>query len=179
MSWHKLLDISVHVRASWRSPFFCRGAGGGGCVQYGGRADPATGTWTGLASLEFVTVGDAGNAADADTGYGAVAYEYRIGKYDVTAGQYAEFLNAAAKTSDPYGLYREHECRGEQPGAATSSGRHGGQLQLHVAADWANRPVNFVSWGDAARFCNWLQTGGNRKWGLHPQRRDDQRSAIQ
>ena len=22
-----------------------------------------------------------------------------------------------------------------------------------------NRPVNYVSWGDAARFCNWLQTG--------------------
>jgi formylglycine-generating enzyme required for sulfatase activity len=26
-------------------------------------------------------------------------------------------------------------------------------------ADWANRPVNFVSWGDAARFANWLTNG--------------------
>jgi len=25
-----------------------------------------------------------------------------------------------------------------------------------VAADWANRPVNFVSYWDACRFCNWL-----------------------
>ncbi len=26
-------------------------------------------------------------------------------------------------------------------------------------ADWANRPVNFVSWFDAARFANWMTTG--------------------
>ncbi len=71
----------------------------------GGVRDPATGTWTGLASVEFVPVGDAGNAADPDTGYGAVGYEYNIGKYDVTAGQYCEFLNAVATKSDPYGLY--------------------------------------------------------------------------
>src|SRR3990172_7464768 len=28
-----------------------------------------------------------------------------------------------------------------------------------VASDWANRPVNYVSWGDAARFTNWLTNG--------------------
>ena len=28
-----------------------------------------------------------------------------------------------------------------------------------MAEDWANRPVNWVSWGDAARFCNWLTKG--------------------
>jgi formylglycine-generating enzyme required for sulfatase activity len=46
-----------------------------------------------------VPVGDAGNAADA-TGYGAVAYHYRIGKYEVTNAEYCEFLNAVVK-SDP------------------------------------------------------------------------------
>jgi hypothetical protein len=35
---------------------------------------------------------------------GAVDYSYNIGKYEVTAGQYCEFLNAVAKT-DTYGLY--------------------------------------------------------------------------
>ena len=28
-----------------------------------------------------------------------------------------------------------------------------------VAADWANRPVNYVSFWDAARFANWLHNG--------------------
>ncbi|HET6427976.1 MAG TPA: PEP-CTERM sorting domain-containing protein, partial [Phycisphaerae bacterium] len=48
-------------------------------------------------------MGNVGNTPDS-TGYGAVDYEYRIGKYEVTAGQYCEFLNAVAKT-DTYGLY--------------------------------------------------------------------------
>ena len=28
-----------------------------------------------------------------------------------------------------------------------------------MAADWANRPVNYVSFWDAARFANWLHNG--------------------
>ena len=71
----------------------------------GGTRDPTTGTWTGLASLDFVTVDDAGNAADKSTGYGSVGYTYRMGQYDVTLGQYCQFLNAVAKTGDTYGLY--------------------------------------------------------------------------
>ena len=44
----------------------------------------------GQTSLQFVTVGNPGNAADPATGslYGAVPYTYQMGKYDVTAGQY-------------------------------------------------------------------------------------------
>ncbi len=57
----------------------------------------------GIRSLETVTVGDAGNAADT-TGYGSVDYTYNIGKYNVTAAQYCDFLNAVAAT-DTYGLY--------------------------------------------------------------------------
>ena len=36
------------------------------------------------------------------------------------------------------------------------SGTTGDPYQYRVAADYVNRPVNFVSWGDAARFSNWL-----------------------
>ena len=53
---------------------------------------------TGDTSLQFVTVGDPGNAADPSTGYGSVGYTYQMGKYDVTVGQYCQFLNAVAKT---------------------------------------------------------------------------------
>ena len=47
----------------------------------------------GQTSLQFVTVGNPGNAADTRDGatgslYGSVPYTYNIGKYDVTVGQY-------------------------------------------------------------------------------------------
>ena len=56
--------------------------------------------------FHFVPVGNPGNAADPATGslYGDVNYEYSIGQYEITIGQYTEFLNAVA-ASDPYGLY--------------------------------------------------------------------------
>ena len=69
----------------------------------GGTRNPTTGVWTGEASLQFVTVGDPGNATDS-TGFGAVGYVYQMGKYDVTVGQYVQFLNAVA-AADTYGLY--------------------------------------------------------------------------
>ena len=53
--------------------------------------------------VETVHVGNPGNAGDRN-GYGAVDYEYNIGKYEVTTGQYCEFLNAVAAT-DTYGVY--------------------------------------------------------------------------
>lgn len=61
-------------------------------------------------TIDWVTVGDPGNAADTrvvsdgTTGSGAVGYVYRISKYEVTNAQHAEFLNAVAG-SDPLGLH--------------------------------------------------------------------------
>ena len=34
-----------------------------------------------------------------------------------------------------------------------------GSYKYTVGDDWANRPVNHVSWGSAVRFINWLQNG--------------------
>ena len=118
-------------------------------------------------TIETVPVGDPGNAADTRYGgvsFGAVSYGYNIGKYEVTAGQYCKFLNAVAKT-DTYGLYnplmnsQSKGCQITQTGDSGSfaydfSGGPGGR-----AVDWVDRPVNYVSWGDAARFANWLHNG--------------------
>ena len=111
-------------------------------------------------AIATVTVGNPGNAGDPiefQGTFGAVGYVFAIGKYEVTAGQYAAFLAAVAAT-DPYGLYdarmwtHAEGCRIERTGAP-------GSYAYAVAPDWANRPVNFVSWGDAARFANWLHNG--------------------
>ena len=49
--------------------------------------------------IETVPVGNPGNADDTHgAGYGGVDYVYNIGKYEVTAGQYTEFLNAVMVT---------------------------------------------------------------------------------
>ena len=84
----------------------------------------------GLTSLEFVTVGDPGNEGDwtNSTGYGRVDHAYGIGKYEVTAGQYTEFLNAVAKT-DPYGLYNTCMWYDDYGCKIQRSGETG---QLHV-----------------------------------------------
>ncbi|MBN2560898.1 MAG: SUMF1/EgtB/PvdO family nonheme iron enzyme [Phycisphaerae bacterium] len=108
--------------------------------------------------IETVTVGNPGNPDDTiGDGYGCVAYTYNIGKYEVTAEQYCGFLNAVA-AEDTYGLYdtmmwsSSWGCQIERTGSP-------GSYAYGVAQDWAKRPVNNVSWGDAARFCNWLHNG--------------------
>jgi formylglycine-generating enzyme required for sulfatase activity len=90
------------------------------------------------------------------SGYGSVGYVYQIGKYEVTAGQYTEFLNAVAK-ADPNGLY--NTAMGSTPGDGANILRTGTSSNYRVAADWADRPVNYVSFWDAARFANWLHNG--------------------
>jgi sulfatase modifying factor 1 len=129
----------------------------------GARADVA---------IEWVRVGDPGNAGElagaGAGGYGpdricgAVDHEYHIAKYEVTNGQYTEFLNAVAAVRDPHGLYK-----------VEMAGPHGGIVRVGsgTTADpwiyapkggdpnWATRPVCFVSFYDALRFTNWMHNG--------------------
>lgn len=133
----------------------------------GGTRDPVTGAWMGMASLETVFVGDAGNTGELSGssagGYGpdrvcgAVDYAYNIGKYEVTAGQYCEFLNAVAVT-DTHGLYNTNMAD-PQFGCNIQRSGSSGDYSYSVASSWANRPVNYVCYWDACRFANWLHNG--------------------
>ena len=127
------------------------------------------GTWTGLASLQFVTVGDPGNVPDTvvtvtygTMNYGSVPYVYKMGTYDVTTAQYCQFLNAVAKTANPYGLYNSNMATifptyyGANIGIRQSGSP--GNYAYSVLGN-GNMPVFCVTWGDAARFCNWLCNG--------------------
>ena len=88
------------------------------------------GTGANTFSIDFVTIGDPGNSGDL-TGSpyngGAVAYEYRIGKYEISE-------DAIDKANALGGLGISHDGRG------------------------ANKPATSISWFEAARFVNWLNT---------------------
>jgi formylglycine-generating enzyme required for sulfatase activity len=108
-------------------------------------------------TIDWVTVGDPGNACDTQPQgcFGSVADVYRISKYEVTNAQYAEFLNAVAKT-DPRGLYSG--SMGGGYGGITGSGSPGSYTYSAIGGR-ENMPVTFVSFYAALRFANWLHNG--------------------
>ncbi len=94
-------------------------------------------------NMDFVTIGNAENAADT-TGFGAVSSNYRIGKYEVTNAQWNAFTAAV--------------------GAPT--GNPGEAYNLNAQFTGAQQPTNNVSWYEAAQFCNYL-TSGNKSLGAY------------
>jgi formylglycine-generating enzyme required for sulfatase activity len=86
--------------------------------------------------MDFVTIGNRGNAADT-TGSpnpaGSVAYIYNLGKYEVSRGQ-IDKANAAGSL-------------GITLADMSSYGGNG-----------VNKPATGVSWYEAAKFVNWLNT---------------------
>jgi formylglycine-generating enzyme len=112
-------------------------------------------------TYELVSVGNPGNANDTGgTGNGAVAYEYQIGKYATTIGQYTAFLNAVAQT-DTYALYNDSMATDFNVAGILRSGSSGAYTYSVIAngGDSASRPITYVSWWDAARFSNWMANG--------------------
>jgi formylglycine-generating enzyme required for sulfatase activity len=93
------------------------------------------GTGTNQFQMEFVTIGNAGNAADikgSPTFAGAVGYEYGIGKFEVSEDMITKF-NASQS------------------------------LQITQDNRGTAKPATSVSWNEAARFVNWLNTStGNQ-----------------
>jgi formylglycine-generating enzyme required for sulfatase activity len=76
-----------------------------------------------------------------------------VASREVTNSDYAEFLDAVA-SSDPLALY--HPAMGGDPrGGIVRHGTPG--AYTYAAKPWmADKPVNFVSWLDAARYANWM-----------------------
>ncbi|MFC1676778.1 formylglycine-generating enzyme family protein [Planctomycetota bacterium] len=95
--------------------------------------------------IEFVTIGNAGNAADS-TGFGAVGYDYYIGKYEISNDQWDQFTAAAgAPTGNPASAYDQgsyYSYKGDQI------------------------PTDSVSWYEALQFANYL-TSGDKSQGVY------------
>jgi autotransporter-associated beta strand protein len=104
-------------------------------------------------TIEMVTVGDAGNAADTRVDHqnrGAVASDFNIGKYEVMNSEYAAFLNAVAAT-DTNTLYNS----GMQ---ITRSGVSGSYTYAAISGK-ENFPITYITWGKELRFANWMHNG--------------------
>jgi formylglycine-generating enzyme required for sulfatase activity len=85
-------------------------------------------------SMEFVTIGNPNNTADttgSPNSAGAVGYEYGIGKFEVSEDMITKY-NANFGTANSLAITKD--TRGE------------------------NKPATSVSWNEAARFVNWLNT---------------------
>jgi hypothetical protein len=121
--------LALMIAATAYAPSF------GGVVTFGSGANQF--------SMEFVTIGNPGNAADT-TGSpnpaGAVAYEYGIGKFEVSR--------------DMIDKYNLNFGNGNSL-AITLNDMEGNGI---IGGNGANKPATGVSWNEAARFVNWLNT---------------------
>jgi formylglycine-generating enzyme required for sulfatase activity len=122
--------------------------------------DPGAGQ---AVAIDTVVIGSPGNPADG-TGFGQVDYEYAIGTYEITVGQYLVFLNAVA-AEDTYGLWHPEMDRAAGGDAVFGpdirrSGPSGSYAYSAGRPAQLNRPMRSgVDYGNAMRFCNWLHNG--------------------
>ncbi len=123
--------------------------------------------------FDWAYIGNAGNAHDTpptiDVGggvtfplrdaHGAVAYDYRISKHEVTNAQYTEFLNAVdSEGTNALDLYDDEMANHGNGGILFDSGAAVGS-KYQVKQGRGNNPVVFVTFFDAMRFTNWLENG--------------------
>ena len=121
----------------------------------GGSGSPAGS----LVNYSLVPVGNAGNSADT-TGFGAVSYTFRIGKYHISIAQYTAFLNATSKI-DPNGTYDTRMATDLNIAGISRSITDNGYVYtvMNNGGDSSNKPIAYVNWFNAARFANWMSNG--------------------
>ncbi len=125
-------------------------------------AAPALADIDPLSGIDFVRVGALGNApwmgdgtkGDRAVGRGSVSYEYSIGRFEVTTGQWVEFFNAAYDRTPEDRL--PHLIPPTFWGAVGTTPNTPGGLRWQVPAGNEMRPVGNISWRMAAMYCNWL-----------------------
>jgi formylglycine-generating enzyme len=90
-------------------------------------------------------------------GRGRVDYEYRIGRFEVTTGQWMEFLNTFKARADPV-----RDAWLDRPitwGAVRDRSYTGPGVRYRLRDDLPEAgmvPLSGINWRMAARYCNWL-----------------------
>jgi formylglycine-generating enzyme required for sulfatase activity len=80
-------------------------------------------------------------------------------KYEFTNQLYTDFLNSVdAGGTNPYSVYNDNMGSNARGGISVTSGAASGS-KYAVKTNMGDKPVNYVSWFDAARVSNWLMNG--------------------
>lgn len=120
--------------------------------------------------IEFSTIGDPGNRgtlphegnplfADVHEPRGAVDYEYRIARNEVTVGQQFEFVQAYAP------IYFEQTGNTVAPTALTGLGITASFAGISIRGNVSPNVATTMSWEFAARYVNWLHNDRvNEEW---------------
>lgn len=119
-------------------------------------AEPAPEAASTTSSLELLPVDYPNNSADVVNGLGKVDSNFQIAKFDTTAEQYCAFLNAV-ETTGAHGFY--HPEMGSDPAIkciTQSLAEDGIHFTYSIIENRGALPITYVSWIDAACFCNWL-----------------------
>ena len=101
----------------------------------------------------FITVADTGNNVDTVTGYGSVNYVFNINQDIISNNDYAVFLNAIASV-DSNGVYNASMSSDDRGGIIRSGSN--GSYSYSTKTNMGNKPINYVTWYNSARYCNWL-----------------------
>ena len=108
---------------------------------------------------------DCSNAPPGCVLVGGVGYTYQLGEFEITVGQYVEFLNTVDPTgTDRHDLYTDLMSPFSWPkyGSITRSMGPGVGPGRHYSVaypQWTNKPFGFANFLRAARFVNSLFNG--------------------
>ena len=159
--------VTYYVIGTTSTTFSVASGAGGTPISWNAAGNNSVSTYSAYDYGSFVRVENSGNTPDGS--YGAVNYNYRIGKFEVTNEEYVEFLNAVARndkavgdasylSSVDMGLY-DPLMETEAPNNGISRNAAFPDYYYAPLRGMNKKPVVFVSYVDAARYANWLHNG--------------------
>lgn len=111
-------------------------------------------------SSDWCLIGYPGNRRDPFYKVGRVDYEFEMARYPVTNEDWCRFLNVVGREKAiELGLYNPDMSTGVCGGI--EMGDDGASFKCRVGCE--RRPVVYISYMDAMRYCNWLSSGDTEK----------------